>query len=302
MKNKFKILVSLAVLLTLALLAFTGCTKKYYNLDDASILTMSDAIEDVLPSCVELEFVYGGYQYGFLGLAISETQVIVTSQTVPKVTWPTSQPTYDGRVRINGEEKLVKLVYTPNSFVEDEDNDVGFRILTLKPEYQFNVKLNPVKFGDSDNLKLGELLFGVSYHTPTDPIDYGFEDYLKVISVMVSSQKMIHGSRYLFGLSEKLEKATFTTNGYFEKSYANYSHKFSTLEDSNVDIVDGERRKLFTLTNSWIFNRDGEFVGMNYLRKIDGSTSNNEVVVGIGYACRSNAIKEVLNKTGIKVS
>ena len=57
MKNKVKLIVTLAVLLTLALLALTGCTTtiRDYKLDDIGLITISDAIEDSLESCVVVE-------------------------------------------------------------------------------------------------------------------------------------------------------------------------------------------------------------------------------------------------------
>ena len=60
-----------------------------------------------------------------------------------------------------------------------------------------------------------------------------------------------------------------------------------------------DKNENYVLTNNMLFNTAGEFVGINYLRRVDGTDSNEHIVAGIGYAVRSSNIKAVLQNKQI---
>lgn len=315
MKNKLKWVVSLAILLTLALLAFTGCEseERKYDLKQVSIVTMSDAIEDVLESSVVVEVVDGqDIRYYCAGVAITEKLVIVPQQTIPLKDLTNSfSRDVNFKGRTTSQTQRFDLEY--RSFY---NNDYAFVVLSVNDE---NVKLKPIKFASTneesnDIVGLAELIFGVEILIPDSNV-YGTKitatanvpvsEYYSVIPVLVSSKQMMTGAYDIYnklGLKNELIDATFTTQGYFQKSdYDVFSNFLSVnkLHHGLQKISDSEN---FTLTNCMLFNEAGEFVGMSYMRKVDNTTKDENVVAGIGYACRSDIIKKFLNSKGVEVA
>lgn len=290
MKNKFKKVVLLAIILTLALLAFTGCTitNRRYNVDDIGIVTISNAIEEALSSCVIIQTqatainldskANSQYSYIFVGVAISETEVIIPYQAVPK-TGEYRNITYKGIVA--GKESSLTFRLEDYSVP-----DYAFAVLELLTP---DVKLKAVKFANSDNLILADLLFGVEF---SKPYKIGVQslnayDYMRVNSVMVSSKVMVHNYQSIG--HQDLENATFTAQAYSVVSEPSYKHNF-TLNSYGTSITE------FSLINNILFNKAGEFIGLNYMKKVDSSNNNEYVVDGITYAVKSNAIKQIINE------
>lgn len=311
MKIKFKLFVSLAILLTLALLAFTGCKpeERNYNLDGIGSVVISDAMEDVLSSCVVVEVVPGNFTFYYsMGVAISEDKIIVPRQTIPlnKLNLPEINY-YKGRV-YNTKGRF-DFVYKTEDNNFARNNDYGFNVLTLKDKN--SVKLKPVKFAQNndttDIIKLGQMIFGVEVIVPdsrvynkNSSVDIPTQEYYKAIPVLVSSKSMMTGadimSNHPNGIPDEMIAASFTTQGYFNKSdYDTYV--------TGVDLKHGfeaiDKNENYVLTNNMLFNTAGEFVGINYLRRVDGTDSNEHIVAGIGYAVRSSNIKAVLQSKQI---
>lgn len=290
MKNKFKKVVLLAIILTLALLAFTGCTtiNRRYNVDDIGTVTISDAIEEALQSCVIIQAqatainsdskVNSQYSYIFVGVAISETEVIIPYQAVPK-NGEYRNIIYKGIIAGNESSLIFRHKYTPvvnNAFAVLE---------LLTPD----VKLKAVKFANSDNLVLADLLFGVEF---SKPYKIGVQslnayDYMRVNSVMVSSKFMVHN--YQSTGHKELEEVTFTAQAYSVVSEPSYKHNFS-LNSYGTSTIE------FSLINNILFNKAGEFIGLNYMKKVDSSNNNEHIVDGITYAVKSNAIKQIIEQ------
>ncbi len=289
MKNKFKKVVLLAIILTLALLAFTGCTtiNRRYNVDDIGTVTISDAIEEALQSCVIIQAqatainldskANSQYSYIFVGVAISETEVIIPYQAVPK----------------NGEYR--NIIY--KGIIAGNESSLNFRLDYSVPDYAFavlelltpDVKLKAVKFANSDNLILADLLFGVEF---SKPYKIGVQslnayDYMRVNSVMVSSKFMVHN--YQSTGHKELEEVTFTAQAYSVVSEPSYKHNFS-LNSYGTSTIE------FSLINNILFNKAGEFIGLNYMKKVDSSNNNEHIVDGITYAVKSNAIKQIIEQ------
>lgn len=282
MKNKHKIVVSLAVLITLALLTLTGCVsiKTTYDLSKIDIATISDATEDVLSSCVAVDVKsrFSG-SYSCVGIAVASDKILVPSQAVGKGDYFT----YTGRV-YGSNVKIDLIVDTTMG------EELGVSILSVVTE---GVRLIPVEFGDSDNLAMGEMLLGITYDAPIigDEVEKSevTADYLLAMSVMVSSKYMNKGTHPFTGLTDTMEDSSFMTYGYFNSSQPNYKNSLSGSESSGLG-----NETYLNLTNCWLFNLKGKFVGVNYLRFVDETTDFNNVVLGIGYASKSNSIKQYM--------
>lgn len=325
MKNKLKWIVSLAVFITLALLALTGCVNNYtqYELGNIGIITISDAVENALSSCVVVEVTskYSGTVYYYsMGVAISNNRIIVPRQTIPTNSLGGVSSQYSYRGRFYNKTGVFDLEYESvyNSFSEDNGGDYGFNVLRVKDP---TINLLPVTFANTkedstDIISLGEMLFGVQIKLPETGRYYGDDgvnegawygvpseeiptnEFLSLKSASVSSRSMQVGGHNIYGLPTGMDKATFTTQGYFNKSdYDTYMNNWGASHGFNK-ITDNTGKNNFTLTNCILFNCQGEFVGINYLRRVDSADNNNNAVVGIGYACRSNKMKIVLEKLG----
>lgn len=283
MKNKQKLMVSLAVLLTLALLTLVGCVRVNTNYDLSNIGTVkiSDAIDSVLPSCVVVDvkkYFTSENAYSCVGVVVEDDKIIVPAQAI------STKSGYTYSARLYGSNQTIEL---ENDFVLNKE--IGVCVLTVKTR---NVKLSPVKFGDSDSLAIGETLFGIGYDAPIisaqEPISTETADYMLAIKAIVSSKIMSgaeSGAESKFVLPEDMCKATYTIQGNFNPSApVAYTHYFS-----NIKLT-----RNLSLTDYILFNEAGEFVGLSYLRFVDETFNNNDVTLGIGYACKSNSIKELL--------
>ena len=151
------------------------------------------------------------------------------------------------------------------------------------------------------------MIFGVEVIVPdsrvysnSSSLDIPTAEYFKTIPVLVSSKSMMTGvdimSNHPNGIPAEMMAASFTTQGYFNKSdYDTYV--------TGVDLKHGfeaiDKNENYVLTNNMLFNTAGEFVGINYLRRVDGTDSNEHIVAGIGYAVRSSNIKAVLQSKQI---
>lgn len=314
MKNKVKLIVTLAVLLTLALLALTGCTTtiRDYKLDDIGLITISDAIEDSLESCVVVEVMQSGQTYYYsVGVAVNENTIICPKQTMPANSLSTTNhflPSnlYSIKGRLYEKTGRFNLEYSKsiNSLLE---YDAAFWVFKVADS---NVKLTPVKFAqtkeNNDIIALGEMLFGVEILLPSYKVwedtareNIPTSEYLKVISAMVSSKSMQIGTYGPSQLKDVLKEISFTTQGYFNKSdYDTYMSGWNVLHYySSLGNVSN-----YALTNNMLFNKNGEFVGLNYLKRVDEGEKNGQVVIGIGYACKSNSIKTILESVGVEVT
>ncbi|MDE6565486.1 MAG: hypothetical protein K2L47_00290, partial [Clostridia bacterium] len=261
MKNKFKLIVSLAILLTLALLAFTGCTttETDYNLDNIGSVIISDAMEEVLSSCVVIEVAPGNMTYYYsMGVAITEDKIIVPRQTIPinRLNFVETN-CYKGRV-YNTTGRF-DFVYKSQDNTFGQNNDYGFNVLTLKDTN--SVKLKPVKFAEnkenSDIIALGEMIFGMEINLPDRNVwgslsytDIPTSEYLKAIPVLVSSKSMMTGvdimSNNPNGIPTEMIASSFTTQGYFNKSdYDTYVTGF----DSNHGFSSINKNDNYVLTN-----------------------------------------------------
>lgn len=316
MKNKLKWVVSLAILLTLALLAFTGCERedRKYDLKQVSIVTMSDAIEDVLASSVVVEAVDGqDIRYYCAGVAITEKLIIVPKQVIP-LTEITNSVSI--KVKLKGRTTSQTQRFDLELRRTFYDNNYGFVVLSVVDE---NIKLKPIKFASTneqsnDIVGLAELIFGVEILIPDSNV-YGTKttttasvpvsEYYSVIPVLVSSKQMMTGAYDIYsklGLKNELIDSTFTTQGYFQKSDYDVFSNFLSVNKLHHGLQKISDSEDFTLTNCMLFNKAGEFVGVNYMRKVDNSPENEHVVSGIGYACRSDSIKKFLNSKGVVVA
>lgn len=319
MKNKLKWFVSLAILFTLALLAFTGCETetRRYNLEQVSIVTMSDAIEDVLSSTVVVEVIENdSTRYYSVGVAVTEKLIVVPKQTIPLTevldnVFP--RVVFKGKSTSQTQRFDLKYESRYNNFSVD---DCGFVVLSVVDS---NIKLNPVKFASvntesNDIIGFGELMFGVQILLPdsncwgtsvTSTANTPASEYFSTIPVMVSSKQMMTGNFDPYTqleLSEKMVDSTFTTQGYFQKSDFDTYSNFLTIYKLHHGFKKVSDSKDFCLTNCMLFNKAGEFVGINYMRRSDNEGNNEHVVAGIGYACRSNSIKDLLKSKGIEVA
>lgn len=315
MKNKLKWAVSLAVILTLALLAFTGCVteKRTYDISDIGTVTLTDAADDALSSCVVVEVMKSGMSYYYsVGLAVTENLIIVPRQTIPIIKvmeYIAINENYSYRGRVCGGTGTFALEYDVdlNNTLWNDDN-CGFNILRVTGD----TKLTPIKFApagtDGDIVRLGELMFGVEITIPDSNVwgNYSAKtpaaEYLRIMSVLVSSRDAQMGKldgQKPFGVPYLVFNNTFTTNAYLSKSdYDTYMKRWDATHGFELLSSSAE----YSLTNCMLFNVKGEFVGINYMRKTDNGDSNANVVAGIGYACRSNAIASILNKLNVKVS
>ena len=325
MKNKLKWIVSLAVFITLALLALTGCVRTHtqYELGNIGIITISDAVENALSSCVVVEVTgYSGTVYYYsMGVAVSNNRIIVPRQTIPTNSLGGVATQYSYKGRFYNKEGIFDLEYERvyNTFTEEKGGDYGFNVLRVKDS---TVNLRPVNFetnkdNSKDIVSLGELLFGVQINLPEDG-RYSGEDgiydgawygvpsekiptyeFIDIKSVSVASKSMQIGGHSMSGLPVGMDKATFTTQGYLNKSdYDTYMRNWNQSHGFNK-ITDNTGNDNYSLTNCVLFNNKGEFVGINYLRRVDSTENNNNAVIGIGYTCRSSNMKFVLEKLGV---
>lgn len=324
MKNKKKIMVVLAIILTLALLAFTGCTiDRKYNLDDLELLLISDKVDEVMQSCVVVKTTAdvtltsgqkGTNMYYGVGIAITENKILVPAQSVPKTLYNTH---FYGRIIGSDETFGLYCNYADNSFVDNAN--LGFNILTLP--INSKVKLKPIKFGKSDSLNVGQTLFGVNITIPEDELlsksskDFAYglstEDYLSVNSLMLSYKGFTIGIfDGLSKLPKAMQEASYTLQGYFNPSDTNTYTYFKEVDSIGNEIKVGYDHgmkgyitsRCFNFTNNLVFNVQGEFVGLNYARLVDNQDKNEEVVLGYGYALMSNFIKDFLKSKNIEVA
>ncbi len=319
MKNKLKYTVVLAIVLTLALLALTGCVKTNtkYNINGIDSIVISDAVDEVLESCVVVETIYRSNKYGSsntlyycIGIAVSENKILVPRQAIPKKTALNMTSSTNYLAYVAGQDKTIALEYLSgdNSYL----SEYGFSILSVYNSQENGIKLKPIKFGNSNvtiangndnenNLNIGQVLFGVELLLPDRiHIESKADDFYKVISANVAANGMHIGvgsaAHHPENISDIMKDNTFTTQGYFSKSdpydSGDYPHDYDLLSND----------KLYALTDTMLFNSKGEFVGLNYLRRTDSTSSNEHVVAGIGYALKSNIIKSILQKQNIEVA
>lgn len=318
-------MVALAIIFTLALLTFTGCSNnRTYNLDNCDLLFVSEKIEEVMSSCVVVKTTApltlttgqkGKNTYYGLGVAVTEKKILVPAQSVPKSLYGS---TFLGRI-IDGDQTF-KLVCDISDNVIEDGKRPTFNILTL-PDSS-NIKLKPVKFADSDSIVLGQSLFGINISIPEDELsvassaDYfapylTTEEYLGMTKFWVSSNGFSIGSHDgLLKAPQEIKDSTFTVQGNIN---ASDTHTYTYYEDKDIlgkPIKVGYEHgmkgyittRCFNFANSMIFNVDGEFIGVNYARLVNNLEINTQVVFGYGYATKSNYIKSILKSKNIEVA
>lgn len=293
MKNKLRRVVMLAIILTLALLAFTGCTKsnRHYNFNDIGNVVISDAVESSLASCVyvdvatvEITGILSSkkHYYTCVGVAITEKILMVPYQAIPKMDSYT-KTTYTGLKY--GSDTELTFVF------KNLDYQLGYALLTLTTATE---KLQPIEFADSDNLQFADMLFGVELSIPyvdnVNDIEMKLDKLVRINSVMVSSPTFIAGSLTIG--SPELAEATFTCQAYSVVSKPSYEHNFCIFSNYQNVVP-------FNYINNILFDKTGKFIGTNYMKKVNDSNNNEHVVEGITYAVKSNSIKKDLISKGV---
>lgn len=283
MKNKIFKNVLLAFLISLALLTLTGCSKneniKIVVADGQ--MTMSAVCEKTMKSCAQVEFSYTvGYgnvqKYYCIGIAISENQLLVPKQAIYSevpLAHNIVARVYNSQVDVQMEKDII----TSNKLAGYQNGSVY--VLKIKNDAQ--TKFEPVTFAKNE-VNSGDVLLGIDCM----PLSKGIEDGTEWIRAFenIVSAPTIHLPNIEDSSFTQMFKKSFIVNAFVTKTESPYKDIFEE---------DFGRTFRLSLSNAFLFNLQGEFVGHLFSRSVSGNV-NNENTFGVAYAYKASEIKNNL--------
>ena len=307
MKNSKKVFVIMMVLvISILALCLSACDRNinHYDIKIEDGTTPTEIVaKKALPSCVIVEYsMEGKLICSTIGFFVSNSGDIMTSAT----TTPKDLENIDIMATYydNGRPITKVVEYDESKQIGGIYRDLALTLLKINDK---NVKTTPIEFVDRE-LDYGESLLGVSSSVLSS-------SNFRVHSVMYGNSTMQYPTKddninmhsilkrsVLDGFipcGDTLYNSSFTTSGLHNIDYLTMKSESFHYYKYYLDGRDNSSQIKLNASTSVLFDKEGKFVGFNYARVVDMTSSNINVVMGLGYAVKASVIDEALESVGL---
>lgn len=303
-KSKRVFVIMMIFVVSILALCLSACDRNinHYDIKIEDGTTPTEIVaKKALPSCVIVEYSSDGTLIcSTIGFFVSNSGDIMTSAT----TTPKDLNNMDiwATYYVNDKPKTVRAEYDESKQISGNYRDLALTLLKIN-----ETNTTPIEFVDRE-LDYGESLLGVSssvlsssnfrvhsvmYGNPT--MQYPTkEDNINMHSILKRS--ILDG---FITCGDTLYNSSFTTSGLHNIDYMTMKSESFHYYKYYLDGRDNANQIKLNTSTSVLFDKEGKFVGFNYARVVDMTSSNLNVVMGLGYAVHASVIDEALKSVGL---
>ena len=300
MRTKLSRLIVILLVIVLSVCTLAGCTtiNRSLVIDIADGSTVYEKVAKTAIPSVAIVYIHqefeGEWQLVNLvtGLVVDNDHVLVNKRTVPNYSRAGFPKNFAVSVNVQGADGLqytYDCVLIKEMYPSSSENDIGLTLLKLEdyvpdPNIADDKRvLVPCEFADSDDLAIGDNTLAIS----------AMGEDIRVFEVIISNLYLAFDSS-----APEIGSEPFGRGITPASMYTGGNHNQDECESYRGELSSSVYTE-YKSSSAVLFNSAGKVVGFNYMMKVDNSESNIEVVGGIGYAIKSNAITSGLKVGGI---